>query len=146
MGVDAPKHSRGGQRRETAVSVSNNTRWSQETIAKVLEDAAALVENGWCQGGYAQRRDGVRCLPHDPEAACFCPAGAVYRITGRTIGGTVSDGLNERIDLAETALDVLREEIRTVSVWNDREGRCKQDVVSALLRAAGRARRRERPE
>ena len=50
----------------------------QTSEARVLEEAARIVERGWTQGAFARGADG-RALHWSGGAAAYCMAGAAFR-------------------------------------------------------------------
>lgn len=101
------------------------------TEADVLHRAADLLEEfGWCQGDDAKDADGRSLIdPTSPRAVSFCVGGAYTRACddlGRDTHALSIMHLKEVLGVSELF----------VYLWNDRPGRTKQEVVSALRSAA----------
>lgn len=104
--------------------------------ADILDKAADLIEErGWHQGDYVG------------PTGCLCPYGAMYLAVGITPAGRgntndwpgwTPDRGGPFLDAARWLARYLRG--RAVSVWNDAEGRTKEEVVSTLRAAAQAAR------
>jgi hypothetical protein len=93
------------------------------TTQEVLLQAAAIVEQGWCQGEYTD------------EAGRHCAAGDIYRAAAN---GTSNAGVS--YDNGSMATRVFMQFIGGyVSNWNDAPERTQADVVTALREAAQRA-------
>lgn len=86
----------------------------------------------WRQGKYAGKRIGemggpngdwsviADALPEEPEANCFCMAGAIDRTTGDE-------------DLRNNARHEFRKTVYMGTIdWNDHEGRTHAEVLAAL--------------
>lgn len=50
--------------------------------AEILNQAADLIDKGWCKGTYAALADGTPCSVSNPNAARFCLYGAKIRAQG----------------------------------------------------------------
>jgi hypothetical protein len=105
------------------------------TTADVLSRAADLLEEfGWCQGALARDENGAAignavmpaCVV-DPHAISFCYEGALRRAAFDFSGDP--DG-----DLYEDAWYAGAGD----PSWNDKPGRTKSEVVTALREAASR--------
>ena len=94
------------------------------TAADVLERAADLLEEfGWCQGQFGSKGYGS-----------FCAIGAIFEasvdLSNRNFSALAAPlGYKDGSDLGAS-----------LSRWNDREGRTKEEVV-ALLRSGAEAAR-----
>lgn len=100
-------------------------------VADVLERAADLIEpeGKWTQQIYARTEDGRSTDVQDPEAICFCMAGALARVAG---------DFNERFISAKQVVGNILD--RGMADWNDAPERTQPEVVAALRRAATLAR------
>lgn len=111
------------------------------TDKEVLIAARALIERNWAKGHYAEREDGSQCLVEDEQAAAFCMAGAVERITK---GGTVHSR-NGRADglLTDAAHRLFPERFTSSSQlyihFNDHPRTTKKDVLRVFDAAIGEA-------
>jgi hypothetical protein len=78
----------------------------------VLERAAALIEppGAWTQGEYARNECGSPRAWDDPDAACFCARGAIYRAS-RSGAATRAHDAAELALVAFSTVRVIREEI-----------------------------------
>jgi len=105
-----------------------------KTHADILTAAADLLEKpgAWTQGCFARDQSGKPSAPRDPDAVCYCMAGAIYSIVGTNSRG---DAL---IDVLSTR--ARRQGFRHIAHWNDKENRTQAEVVSALRAAADLAR------
>lgn len=101
-------------------------------IAQVLRNAAALMEQGWCQ--FYNATDGKDWVHlYDERACCFCLHGAIWRVIDPTDTDDekVSDDVNEVLDRVEiiTSVDDL-------IAFNDTPGRTAQEVINLALTVA----------
>ncbi len=95
-------------------------------VREALVRARELIALGWTQGTYAEDEDGAEISFADPQAVCFCLAGAVKAATGTpphdkiaAVFQALADGIGGMALIA----------------WNDAELRT-QDEVLALFDAA----------
>jgi len=56
----------------------------RDDLARVLDRAADLVEQGWCQGKLARHWLGWSCSPYDALATRVCARGAILRALWQT--------------------------------------------------------------
>lgn len=109
------------------------------TVSQVLDRAADLIEpeGKWTQGGsYALSALGNSIDSIDPEAACFCAMGAVYRSAG--VSTWHKTGALELVDKARKHLATMLGV--AMASWNDAPERTQPEVVAALRKAAALAR------
>lgn len=100
-----------------------------DTIADILERAAARVERGWTQDAFARDTNGLECSVFSEHAIAWCLAGAVDAETSMR---------------AAVFLEAIGAAIGMDAVtWNDAPGRTQAEVVTALREAARLARERE---
>lgn len=104
--------------------------------------AADLIERtGWTQEHFARDSRGKPVITMDESACCFCLIGALDRV--RDIGNPYS-WYSHRV-----SLDALSRVVGTpadwcsLSGWNDKKGRTKDEVVAALRKAAEIAAKKE---
>lgn len=102
------------------------------TNAKILRDAADLIETPgvWVQGAYARRNPtGHACTTDNPDARCFCTAGAVYKL---------ARAFNRGCYRAAPPLIALLDRLcrRDLDQWNDTEGRTAAECAALLREAA----------
>jgi hypothetical protein len=96
------------------------------TVNQVLADARQLIEvHGWIQGSYGQPNCG------------FCMLGALHKALDDVADRDVSrldelDQLEQRavIQLQMAMGPVVDRSARHITLWNDRNGRSKQEVLS----------------
>jgi hypothetical protein len=98
---------------------------SGETV-RILREARALVEKGWTQGARARMANGIAIDPGDPNAACWCPFGAIEKAEV-TSAFCVATG--EPMKLLKSAVGDWPPK------WNDRHGRTQAEVLAAFDRA-----------
>ncbi len=97
-----------------------NPMWQNDPVARVLLYAADQLETvGWCQGTEMDRQ-GRMCAVGAIRRAC--------RDRGEEVFGMLSH-------LAIVRVCTVVDEV-SVPSWNDREGRTRDDVTTALRRAA----------
>jgi hypothetical protein len=89
-------------------------------VSEVLDEAARIVEGGWCQGTMRRLHEGQNY---------FCAEGAIHFAS-------------PEFDLETRAMKFLRDVIGNEYVhhWNDHGARTQAEVVSALEQAAEHAR------
>ena len=114
-------------------SVEQDTRPAQvDEVGKVLLDAAAILErDGWCQGEILSF-DGRRCaLGAIGEAAGAFPVG------DKILFDDVRPGTGQLyLDVTERLRKSLGLGEIGIGFWNDRPERTQETVVEALTRAA----------
>lgn len=100
------------------------------TTAEVLEAAADRIAKpgAWTQGTFARDTSGDRCAFNDPNASCFCAAGAIYRSASSFF---IADPLIDRLGAW-----ARKRGFRHLAAWNDAPGRTQAEVVEALRSAA----------
>jgi hypothetical protein len=114
------------------MSVIERERVEEKTVtgADALHRAADLLEEfGWTSGKLCRDSDGKGLSDaRDPSAVSFCVSGAMGRAAMDLGGGTA---------LWDDAFRILHQRLGAGPVeWNDRLGRTKAEVVSALRSAA----------
>ena len=110
-------------------------------IQAILDDAAALVLDGWIVGELAMTEDG-RCVdPVDADAVCFCARGAIIR------AARASHDHPYDAEWAAVEAAVLRAE-RSIGTslmrFNDSHARDRFEVAALLYDTTGDARARVR--
>lgn len=91
-----------------------------------------IIENGWVQRYTAMDRHGSRCNPADKDAVKFCIIGAVYKGTGSY---TLSEDPFHRREMIATLLrHALPKENDSLIVFNDANGRTKEDILALIDR------------
>ena len=103
-------------------------------LDKVLLDAAEfLEEKDWCQGAFARNSSYESVSIYNLDACKFCLAGAVMVSTRAVV---VSPGVH-RGSILNAAYEKIENLIASnVTVWNDKPGRTKEEVINALRKAA----------
>jgi hypothetical protein len=94
--------------------------------SKLLHEASALVEKGWCQG--AEARDARGRVTR--VGAADCVAWSLLGALQATTAGDPETGL-EDIGVAVSALAELIND-PSLAHWNDAEARTKLEVLSVL--------------
>lgn len=91
-----------------------------EEITKVLEEAASIVERGWCQGQYVT-------YTQPGEANLFCSSGAIRQ-------ASFNYPMEVRLGALEAFRDFLKSSERGSNIpeWNDVPERTKEDVEEAF--------------
>lgn len=93
-------------------------------LQQVLENAAKLVEIGWCQFM-------SRSIETETGVYCYCLTGAIFK---------AAHDFNKRSSsrLYADACDVMREVVgqQCLTRWNDEHFRTQDDVVAVLVRGA----------
>lgn len=51
-------------------------------MISTMTEAVRLMDEGWTTGCHARDVEGICCPTLSPDAVAFCPAGALYRVTG----------------------------------------------------------------
>ncbi|MDB5584350.1 MAG: hypothetical protein JWR80_9526 [Bradyrhizobium sp.] len=102
---------------------------NNETIARKLDEARALIERGWCQKAFARAGDGSKVKVCHGDAVSFCSMGALDRV-----GAWASGPINA----LEAAVGVTV--VADVMDWNDAPERTQAEVLDAFKRAAELAR------
>ena len=92
----------------------------------VLENARALVANGWTQGAFARTESGLICddVMHD-RATSFCILGAIERSAQNWFEDTS----------ARKIMRKATDERITLGCWNDAPERTQAEVLAAFDRA-----------
>lgn len=103
--------------------------------SEVLDRAADLIEprRAWIRGDLARDARGFLRDPLEPEATCWCVAGAIVRAAGDPDMSPYRNAIVKR-------LEALVSPGALIWKWNDDEKRRKPQVVSALRKAAELAR------
>ena len=101
---------------------------NDQTWQDVLKKAAAIVEEGWCQGTFHLNKDGVKC--YRSGATKSCASGAISRAVGADYFAASA--------LELYALGKLTESIGCASLitWNDHTDRTAVEVAEAMRQAA----------
>ena len=119
--------------------------------ADILTGASVLVATGWAQDFSAVNADGDPVPPESPDAAAFCPLGAIRRATVDSFdqaGDVQSAGAvaGRQRRAQELAAAYLPEDFRAagspgrpaaaITEWNDAHGRTVEQVCAVLNAAA----------
>lgn len=107
------------------------------SVADILDRAADLIEpeGAWTQGALARDEAGLEALdPEDPDACCWCVAGAIQHVAGGGWPDSVFDLYHaaRRSVLVAVGMD----ENDRIAIWNDARHRTQAEVVAALRQAA----------
>ena len=95
-------------------------------LVKSLQIARGYLEKGWTQNASARNESGAIIGPHWPQAVCWCLTGACTRSAFDIIGDIAPDLNYLRVEM----IDALRITIGYEPViYNDSEGRRKEDVL-----------------
>lgn len=120
--------------------------------ATVLERAAVLVGQGWCQGALARDSDGEETDEQGGDAVAWCVSGAVRRAAFDLCGKPdMPPYTYERAEILEVNAsryvkraicldwdDIIgrdTEDMQGVTDWNDEDGRDAAQVLAVLARA-----------
>jgi hypothetical protein len=95
-----------------------------EQLIQDLKTTRSNVEKGWVQGAFAKKADGETCESANPEACCFCFAGAAINATSDELPGEA-----RWYTLARTLEAVVGGSLIT---FNDTEGRTQHEVLAAI--------------
>jgi hypothetical protein len=96
------------------------------TGSKLLHDAAALVEQGWCQGAEARDAHGTATDVDAADAASWSLHGALHATTVSDPSTALQDVGDAVAALAELIMDP------SLANWNDSESRTKLEVLRVL--------------
>lgn len=112
---------------------------------RVLEVAEALIadEEAWTQRENARDRMGMRTRATDPDATCWCMAGALIMAAALLNGGPAAAGVGRWQDALMTAegavdaavVEITGDEYHSIVLYNDSRGRQHRDAVTAIGRA-----------
>ena len=94
-----------------------------QAAATVLVEARKLIEKGWCQGS------DQLVMVELPDA--FCPIGAINFIEGYS-------SRKSAVPRAHTIVSARLSEApvpQAISIWNDKPGRTKPEVLAAFDKA-----------
>lgn len=117
----------------------------EEQAKQVLREARKLLmrRGAWIQGTMARTAgsenrlmSGRRTRPKSSQAACWCAAGAVYRVMGTNYTLEFRDRVFGLLANVVDPFVPLRNPEQVVIGWNDREGRRKTEVLQAFAKAA----------
>lgn len=104
------------------------------TTWQVLEKAAALVAEGWCQHAWARNATGETVYVWS-EATHVCLMGAIWKASNLVDSRYLPDGPScEALRLVAQVIGT-----HSLGVWNDDPGRTQSEVVAVLRSAARRA-------
>ena len=103
-------------------------------IVDTLLAARDIVADGWCQKAPARTTDGRGVLANDPDAAAWCMAGAIEKVTG-----------NDHVTDAHRFVYQYLADEKHIGLFgfNDTEGRTKWQVVGMLDEIATAAKESE---
>jgi len=77
----------------------------------------------WTQGALARRSSTLQTATHDPEAVCWCLAGAIVRCYHKP---------EEYWPIIKKVTEELA--IPAIAAWNDRQGRTWKEVIELAQR------------
>lgn len=98
-----------------------------KTTRQILTEAKGYVEQGWCQGVYAQDENGHSVESQSPQAVRWCLYGAISKASEITV-------------IDPDTFNFLRINFPSIqggyfSIWNDEKERTQEDVVDLLNKA-----------
>lgn len=93
---------------------------------KILEDAAGLVDRGWCQG---------RMFLGTPEGMKCCIIGAIQVAAADILLGEERVRFYRKADILLSAI-AHKAGFDVIADWNDAPGRTAEEVASALRELA----------
>jgi hypothetical protein len=98
-----------------------------EQLIQDLKATRSNIEKGWIKGAFAQKLDGEACESINPEACCFCLAGAA-------INATRDELLSEKrwYALGKALESVIGGSIIT---FNDGDGRTLEEILAVIDQA-----------
>jgi hypothetical protein len=117
--------------------------------SEALQEARKLIDAGWCQGAYVRYRNG-RCVPflydityqfnyaraanERYEAADYCPLGAIGAVCyARTPNALYDFSVDQVARVVAAKVESLLENHiapeLSLSAWNDKTGRTKEQVL-----------------
>ena len=118
------------------------------TVLRVLNDARALLHDGWTTRFEALNGCGNRCSPLSPSAAKFCLTGSLTRATMDEEDFDSYQAAIYRLWCAmkgrELPLDYTDDDptpyrevgdVRGLEDWNDEPGRTKEEVLELVDKA-----------
>lgn len=108
------------------------------TAKNVLIEAINLLETkGWTQDEFARDINGVGVGSLSKSATCYCTIGAINAATSALVERNTGWDEERRADLRLNAKRAVRQVIQGgIAMWNDTEGRTKDEVIEALKQAA----------
>lgn len=133
--------------------------------ARVLDTAALRIVRGWCRFNMARTADGEDCEPQSPSACQWCASGALdaahfqlgltrrddpYRYLvwdrkrqphGQSAAGRARYEMHLHLAGGDYA-KVRAGNHKSITTWNDEEGRTKANILQAFGEAAGNIRLR----
>jgi hypothetical protein len=91
-------------------------------VVRLLREARALIEQGWCQGHAAETARGSHVDSFNSRAVRFCISGALTQASRRT---------RASFAMVQAAADELctAGDINSLVQWNDANGRTQQQVL-----------------
>lgn len=95
--------------------------------AKLLTQARAVIERGWCQGCFARDAEGQPVAATDPLAETFCIRGATRVVSP-------NDDARERAHwhLENAIIDVTQRSYTSLASYNDDPGRTQAEVLAVF--------------
>ena len=103
-----------------------------------LEKARSLVKQGWCQKAFARAPDGKSVGAHSTDAIEWCVTGALQAASGFSYENMIGSRVAYADYSASRSMFKLANDIAsdyTVMLWNDRQGRTQEQVISAFDKA-----------
>lgn len=102
---------------------------------KFLQDAKALLEQGWTQKTYARDADGISCDLEAPYAACWCILGAMRKL--QYSGAYTTDTIYHARQLVANAVPALPTHPTRCAIaeFNDTPGRTKEEILAIFNQA-----------
>lgn len=111
------------------------------SAAYLLEAAARLLtpSDTWTREYYARDENGEDIPEFSERAVCWCATGAIWKVSGY-VGNFGPDfdarAVHEAVRFLAKVVAGPRANYTSVVDWNDADGRKKQQVVTALRKAA----------
>lgn len=114
----------------------------KDKAAVVLYAAHLLATKGWTQHFGARDSRGRMVSNRDPTAVCYCLTSAVSVATSFIMFDNRMDpeGVQSAVDVARVILDSMPvpDGVQTLTRWNDRTYRTKEEVIEYLTRQGER--------
>lgn len=116
------------------------SNYSRRTAYKAIRTAINLLDRGFIKGDYARNKYRHEVDSTNPNAVCFCAAGALEAACFRAIPGRAYTSEMRRERLFEAVSKAVKSntpnEFGTIEGFNDAVATTKEDVVEVLQWAA----------